>query len=184
MYVPQPLSSTLVLSSNHAVGTGMQQPPQRWVAVEIRADRVWAAWSRATLARLDNVVLVCGSGADALQQLVDDGSAAAVHCNYPEPPVWGGSSCHLVNSAFIAQAARVLAAGAVFETLTDDAAYAAIVVKELVEGAGKVLVPVGGRHFTTSHSQGEGESYFDRLWQNGSKTQRWGQGVGWGRGGW
>ncbi len=56
----------------------MQQPPQRWVAVEIRADRVWAAWTRATLARLDNVVLVCGSGADALEKLVDDGTEAAV----------------------------------------------------------------------------------------------------------
>ena len=150
-------------------------------------NNMWATYNIPTTGSPPRPCLQGDAGSQvkrALQQLVDDGSAAAVHCNYPEPPVWGGSSCHLVNSAFIAQAARVLAAGAVFETLTDDAAYAAIVVKELVEGAGKVLVPVGGRHFTTSHSQGEGVSYFDRLWQNGSKTQRWGQGVGWGRGGW
>ncbi len=42
--------------------------------------RVWAAWSRAIMARLDNVVLVCGGGAEALDVLVGDGAAAAVHC--------------------------------------------------------------------------------------------------------
>ena len=69
------------------------------------------------MARLDNVVLVCGGGAEALDVLVADGAVAAVHCtfahavctalqhrvlsaaragNYPEPPVWSGSSNHLV----------------------------------------------------------------------------------------
>jgi hypothetical protein len=32
------------------------------------------------MARLDNVVLVCGGGAEALDVLVGDGEAAAVHC--------------------------------------------------------------------------------------------------------
>ena len=62
---------------------------------------MWAAWSRATLARLDNVVVVCGSGEQALQLLVEDGSVAEVHCNYPEPPVWSGSSCHLVRAGCV-----------------------------------------------------------------------------------
>jgi len=80
------------------VHAASQQPLQRWVAVELRAEqvqfrlrlnhmavliyllRVWAAWSRAIMARLDNVVLVCGGGAEALDVLVGDGAAAAVHC--------------------------------------------------------------------------------------------------------
>lgn len=87
------------------VHTASQQPQQRWVAVELRADRceirffqteswfhfccvrIWASWSRACMARLDNVVLVCGSGADVLQLLVGDGAAAAVHCAFP-PCQW------------------------------------------------------------------------------------------------
>jgi hypothetical protein len=32
------------------------------------------------MARLNNVVLVCGGGAEALEALVEDGAAAAVHC--------------------------------------------------------------------------------------------------------
>ncbi len=76
--------------------------------------------------------------------------------------------------------------------LTDDAAYAASAVRELALNARASLAPAKGRHFSTSHSHGDssalmlngvfehfrdalagdGESYFDRLWQNGSKTQR------------
>jgi hypothetical protein len=35
------------------------------------------------MARLDNVVLVCGSGAEALDALFGDASVAAVHCMLP-----------------------------------------------------------------------------------------------------
>ena len=39
------------------------------------------------MARLDNVVLVCGGGAEALDVLVADGAVAAVHCTFARA-VW------------------------------------------------------------------------------------------------
>lgn len=79
------------------VHSASQQQQQRWLAIELRADRcfcklffshshshsrcrIWSCWTRMVMARLNNVVLVCGGGAEALEALVEDGAAAAVHC--------------------------------------------------------------------------------------------------------
>ena len=111
--------------------------------------------------------------------------------NYPEPPVWSGSSCHLVcciplphitpdyfflsplkcntsqvNASFISQSSRVLAPGGTFQMLTDDAAYAAAAVRELAVGARASLAPAKGRHFSTSHSHGDDSGQWRLLMLN------------------
>ncbi len=70
-------------------------------------------------------------------------------------PVLFSNTCSLqVNTAFISQCARVLSAGGTFQTLTDDAGYAAAIVRELEVAVPKSLFPIKGKHFSISQSKG------------------------------
>ncbi len=104
-----------------------------WVAVEQRVERCYHIWSSAELAGCGQQLLVCCSeGHSLLARSVARGSLAEIFVNYPDPPVWSGSSQRLLTGAFLElchAALRSDGTGA-FTLVTDDAPYALSVVKQ------------------------------------------------------
>jgi tRNA (guanine-N7-)-methyltransferase len=116
------------------IGSGMGEttaaiakahPEADFVAVEVHAPGVGSLLNRIESEKLDNVRVVRHDAVEVLEHMVEDGSLAAIHLFFPDP--WPKKRHHkrrLVQPAFVALAARKLAAGGVLHVATDWPDYA------------------------------------------------------------
>lgn len=83
-------------------------PNTNWIGIEMRYDRVFTTWARMLLRHLPNVAIIWGEARGALRTCFSRKSVTQVFVNYPDPPIWRGSSMRLVDDTFVKAAYRAL----------------------------------------------------------------------------
>ena len=138
-----------------------------WCAVEIMHDRAYSAWSRAILNGVEqNVLSVCADAVDMLRFGLDEDSVDELFVNFPEPAP-DGMKHFILTGPFVVNARRALKMGSFLTLVTDN--------KPLAEQAAKAFNEIaffGTVHYGTDVPEDYGSSYFDRLWFNGKRTER------------
>ena len=116
------------------IGSGMGEtttaiakahPETDFLAVEVHAPGVGSLLNRLAAEELSNVRVIRHDAVEVLQQMVPDGSLAALHLFFPDP--WPKKRHHkrrLVQPQFAALAARKLAPGGIVHAATDWPEYA------------------------------------------------------------
>ncbi|KAF0716270.1 Aste57867_2930 [Aphanomyces stellatus] len=157
----------------------------RWVAMEIRHDRVCQIFAQAVLERVRNLAIVAGDAAVALQRHLAPGLADFVFVNQPEPPQQTGTAAattqakHLLTPAFLADCVRFLKLDGRLTIVTDNKWYAQLLLKTVAKLDHVAPVPlkktqtaesIAGFHIYLGHPPKEcgvadegSSSYFDRL---------------------
>ena len=151
-----------------------EDPESNWIGLEMRPDRVFLIWSKMVLAQADraNMMVLGGTAEDTMAAQLAAGSVEEVFVNCSDPPVWHGSRMRLIDDAFLAQAHRVLAPSKQLVIVTDDAAYASAIVRQLGLSAALFRSAIHPRPFEALPA-GYGSSYFDRMWTNGNHRDRY-----------
>jgi tRNA (guanine-N7-)-methyltransferase len=116
------------------IGSGMGEttaeiaranPQADFVAVEVHGPGVGSLLNRIEKDGLKNLRVVRHDAVEVLEQMVDDGSLAAIHLFFPDP--WPKKRHHkrrLVQPAFVSLLARKLSPGGVVHAATDWPDYA------------------------------------------------------------
>lgn len=141
------------------------------------------------LERLPNVCVLHGDAAVILTERVPSESVDQIFINHPEPPerTSGTDDCqgqHLLSAAFFVDMERILKSAGTITLVSDNLPYTLSLAQTVSSStqlssvdlaanrsqrAGRVAVYTGE---PPSHATGA-SSYFDRLWRNGHKTQRY-----------
>ena len=149
------------------VGRAKRDPTAVWCAVEIMHDRAYSAWARSILNRVEQSVLsVCADAVDVLRFGLDDDSVDELFVNFPEPAP-DGIPHFILTGPFVVNARRALKTGSFLTLVTDN--------KPLAEQAAKAFNEIaffGSVHYSNAVPEDYGSSYFDRLWFNGKRTER------------
>src|SRR5262249_34825462 len=109
---PSPIK--LEVCSGHGdwvVDRAFHDKSSNWVSLEMRYDRVFNIWSKMLFADLDNLLILGGEAHSIFQQCIPDESITEVYVNFPDPPVWKGSSQRLLSKTFLREVHRVLKPG-------------------------------------------------------------------------
>lgn len=125
---------------------------RNYVAVELRADRVFQIFSKSTLAcskPLENVAVVGSECGSFLRDRVRKGSISTVFANFPEPPTQsygagnggdlkeimngGAEPAHMLNSMTLATAASCLESNGKIVIVTDNRWYARLLCATFVK---------------------------------------------------
>lgn len=149
------------------VGRAKRDPAAVWCAVEIMHDRAYSAWGRAILNGVEQSVLsVCADAVDVLRFGLEDDSVDELFVNFPEPAP-DGMKHFILTGPFVVNARRALKMGSFLTLVTDN--------KPLAEQAAKAFNEIaffGTVHYSNEVPEDYGSSYFDRLWFNGKRTER------------
>lgn len=145
-----------------------------WVGLEMRYERVYQIWSKAMMNRQENLAILHGEAHGILENCIKSGTFTEVFVNFPDPPVWGGSTFRLVDTSFLTSVHRILSVNGSITCVTDDSGYALAMVKEFhkPEVQGLFKSAFGNDSLMLGLPADYGSSYFDRFWQNGNKKQR------------
>jgi tRNA (guanine-N7-)-methyltransferase len=132
-----PFSDQKISSSRKLVleiGSGMGEttlaiakahPEADFVAVEVHGPGIGSLLNAIEREQLTNLRVIRHDALDVLEQMIADGSLAAIHLFFPDP--WPKKRHHkrrLVQPAFAALAARKLSAGGILHAATDWPDYA------------------------------------------------------------
>lgn len=119
-----------------------RHPERNYVAVELRADRVYQVFLKSTIETTTPLVNVCSVGSEAsafLSERVLQGTVSTVFVHHPEPPsqtfgedradlesirIGGQEPAHMLNSNTIFAAARCLKTDGKIAIVTDNRWYA------------------------------------------------------------
>lgn len=149
------------------VDRAKRDPAATWCAVEIMHDRAYSAWSRAILNGVEqNVLSVCADAVDMLRFGLEEDSVDELFVNFPEPAP-DGMKHFILTGPFVVNARKALKMGSYLTLVTDN--------KPLAEQAAKAFNEIaffGTVHYGTDVPEDYGSSYFDRLWFNGKRTDR------------
>jgi pentatricopeptide repeat protein len=133
------------------VRQAQNDPSRNYVAVELRADRVFQIFSKATLASpkpLDNVAVVGSECGSFLRDRIKKRSISTVFANFPEPPTQsygenagelqaimsgGVEPAHMLNSATLTTAAACLKSNGKIVIVTDNRWYARLLCATFVK---------------------------------------------------
>jgi tRNA (guanine-N(7)-)-methyltransferase len=154
------------------VSRASENPDVNWIALEMRPDRVHLIWSKMVLAGLTNVAILGGSALEMLTWHVPNASLDQVYVNFPDPPVWHGSPMRLVDEPFLTAVHRALQPGHDLILVTDDAAYAKIMLRQL-ERVPTLFASALEAAYAAELPEDYGTSYFDRMWTNGNHNHRY-----------
>jgi len=143
-----------------------------WVAIEMRHERVFQIWNRMVFNRLENLLVIGGVATPVFRASVPSQTIQELFVNFPDPPGWTNSKQKLIDSMFLKQAHRILKEDGILTIVTDDRAYAMMMVAELQQHQRRFQSLVGPEGWTGDVPPEYGSSYFDRFWRNGQKTQR------------
>jgi len=140
-----------------------QNPHINWVAVDIRFDRCRKTWLRMHRESLSNVYIMCGDANLLIRYYIQKRSLTEIFVNFPDPwPKLRHAKHRLVQAPFLAQMAEASIPGSLATFVTDDEAYAAQMVRELL--ACPVWRPrLPPPHYVLDWTD-YGSSYFSDLW--------------------
>ena len=145
-----------------------------WAAIEIRRDRIQLTWAKMLARNVDNILLLCGEAHHMMAKCVPPSSLSEVFVNYPDPPVWSGSRQRVLDNAFFTEAHRALKTGCPLTIVTDDAAYAKSAIMLLAKATDMFVSAFGkDKAYASELPNDYGTSYFDRMWKNGNRVQRY-----------
>ncbi|MCP5470223.1 MAG: tRNA (guanosine(46)-N7)-methyltransferase TrmB [Chlamydiales bacterium] len=139
----------------------LRDPELRFVAVELRFDRVRKIWSKMRNRGVKNLLIVCGEAFTFSRHYIPDAGALEVYINFPDPwPKRKHAKHRLMQKPFLDEMARIVQGN--FTFVTDDEVYMAQ-AEELLEAhpdfSGKVVRSLPGY----------GSSYFEELWREKGK---------------
>ena len=166
-------------------------PNDRFVAVELRADRGYNIFARTLLEGVSNVEVVVGDAREVVSKRLALHSAHAICINHPEPPEWAGGGddsdgAHLLDAAFLNDCRELLRPGGTLAIVTDNRRYGRTLAEtlggiggfaDLAEPSNPPAVRPGLPPPACGYEDQEASSFFDRLWANGKKTKRYHLGV-------
>lgn len=142
-------------------------PATDFVGVEVSWKRALKMARKVARARLPNVLLTVGRGEEILRDLFAPGSLSELWINFSDPwPKLRHADRRLLKPAFVALAARALAAGGTLWVATDDVPYARQIDEVLAGEKGlenryaplAFLPEVPGRRTTGYEAQWRAES--------------------------
>jgi tRNA (guanine-N7-)-methyltransferase len=148
-----------------------KEPGINWLAIEKRFDRAKRVWEKATKQKLTNVAVAWAEGIWLTTQFFPSASVQEIYVNFPDPwPKRRHAQHRIIAPAFVEQAARILLPGGKVTLVTDDAAYSAIMIKEMAASP----------HFESLHpapyfveaTSDYGSSFFDELFRQQDKCIR------------
>ncbi|MEI6279690.1 MAG: tRNA (guanosine(46)-N7)-methyltransferase TrmB [Verrucomicrobiae bacterium] len=106
------------------IGMAESFSSRNFLGIERQSNRVERCNARIQRRGLANAIALRGEGSDALCAALPDASVAILHVSFPDPwPKRRHARRRLVNSAFLAEAARVLRPDGTLRLMTDDAGY-------------------------------------------------------------
>ncbi|KNH08474.1 methyltransferase [Perkinsela sp. CCAP 1560/4] len=152
---------------------GKQDNTERnWVAMDIRMDRLWQAWTKTVFRSISTISFVGGDARGSLGTCPDN-FFTTIYVNFPEPPTFYDDPHRFYNTDFLKTINRILAVGGEFLFLTDDARLAIDIVTQVYEHD----IP-----FEVQHKNGKpwskpphsyAASFFDTFWKMGSQCSRY-----------
>jgi tRNA (guanine-N7-)-methyltransferase len=146
---------------------------KNWVSLEWRFDRNYSIFSKMCFKDIDNLAIVGGEAFSTLNTAFSKRSIDQIYVNFPNPPVWKKSKHVLVREEFILEMVRVLKQGGDIFVVTDNKGYCDIMAEEFQKVVHKgAIESMFGDLYDTKLPHDFGTSYFDRLWSNGNKTDR------------
>jgi tRNA G46 methylase TrmB len=149
------------------------EPHSDWIALELRRDRVFQIWSKMVFRELNNLLILGGDAHKIVRDSFEGGVLDEIWINFPEPPGWAGSKLRLIDRAFLLQLHRALKEDAWVTVVTDDRQYAMECVREFQALKDVYCSAFGDEAFLTELPSDYGRaSYFDRMWTNGRKDDR------------
>jgi tRNA (guanine-N7-)-methyltransferase len=173
---PAPLSWREVFGNEHPVEievgfgkglflltAGQQHPDVNYFGIEIERKYQLFTANRVAKRHLDNVRLACADARQLLRDVVPAGSVRTVHVYFPDP--WWKKRHHkrrLFTAEFAAACARVLAAGARLEVMTDVEEYFGVVQELLAQQPRFRPLPAADR-------EGEYRTNFERKYRQQGK---------------
>ena len=154
----------------------------RWIAMEIRHDRVYHIFTQALFDHVSNLCIIAGDASKAISTNLAPNLADFIFINQPEPPQQTGGrdseGKHLLTHDFFQDCTRVLKVNGILTVVTDNKWYAQLLLKILskVPGVGGVQLKtavahsINAFHVYMGHPPKEcgvadvkSSSYFDRL---------------------
>ena len=124
----------------------------RWVAMELRHDRMYDCFSRMVTGDLKNLAVVGGDASQVLRHHIVDGSFAHICINFPESPHQTGAGSktsenhnHLLTSDFFRIVHTSLADGGGLTIFSHDYKYCKLLARTIASVRGEpVPAPTGG----------------------------------------
>jgi tRNA G46 methylase TrmB len=193
----QGAQTKLELCSGHGewvVAQAKSDPSSRWIAVELRHDRVVSTVTHMHLDNVNNLAVVGGDASVVLRNHVVPDSIDRIFVNHPEPPERSGESSqgsHLLTPDFFDSMRMILREAGTLTIVTDNLPYAVALAEtaastgfqtakflsrshnqEVKQNVGDVSVFVGCCGSEVAHSA-SASSFFDRMWLNGKKVKRY-----------
>jgi tRNA G46 methylase TrmB len=173
-------------------------PTSKWLAVELRHDRVFQTVARMYLEKVQNLSVIGPNDARlVLNERLSPSCIDSIFVNHPEPPERTGGSddsdgSHLLNDAFFDSMCRVLKPYGTITIVTDNQPYAMSLAKtasercdlecaqfldrihsqEVLSTVGSIDVYVGKPGAECGHVSSSSSSFFDRMWKHGKKVKR------------
>ena len=174
-------------------------PGCRWVAMELRCNRVYDIFTQTILNKLENLCILQGDARHIIPTRIQASSIDYVFINHPEPPervVGKGSTQgkHLLTTEFFNDVYDIMQINGKLSIVSDNLPYMKELTNQLANEFKQKFTSVGfeqgGRSYMNewelddvtlwrgelpeeSGIKTEASSYFDRLWNKGQKTRRW-----------
>lgn len=160
-------------SGDWAVQQCMNDNCSQWVTVELRADRVFSAWTKRTFRAVDpsQLTLVAGDARKVLGSC-PKGYFDEIYVNFPEPPTFYDDPTRLYNAHMLEEIRRILGHHGLFIFVTDDGRLAHDVACQL-HNMGTFESSYEPEPWTMRIPKEYGTSFFDKFWTNGSQTSRY-----------
>lgn len=178
-----------------SVAQAIKTPETNWIALELRHDRCYQAFSRMCLEDLSNLCVLGGDALRLLKKYFPPSSVNFVFCNHPEPYERTGDiqneGSHLLTSSFFRHLDKILQPKGRVTITTDNLAYAKQIASTVasmsmigkkvfhsincdllkIENVYGISIHVGKPNDSCGHKVQQ-TSYFDSFWKQGRKWQR------------
>ena len=142
-----------------------KNPDKTYIAVEMQFPRVRKIWSKSQNRGLKNLFIVCGAAQDFTKYYLQTPCVDHFYVNFPDPwPKKRHAKHRLIQTPFIDEMTQIASSHAKATFVTDDLPYATQMR----------IVMQSHPSWTLEDEQilkeGEGESFFDRLWRSKGRS--------------
>ena len=146
-------------------------PESNWLAVEKQFHRARLIWARAKNAGISNLKIALAEGGELTRRFFPDATVSEVFVNFPDPwPKRRHAKHRIIQPEFVEELARILTPEGLVTLVTDDAAYSAIMIREMRNNS--CFSSVYADPYFIEAPREYGESYFNSLFREQDKIIR------------
>lgn len=150
-------------------------PSRNWVAVEMLFDRARKIWSKRENRALSNLFIVCGEALDVTQRYFSSHAISQLFINFPDPwPKRRHADKRLLRPVFLREMRRILAADSPVTFVTDDPDYSLATIQLFLEEGSGFASALPAPHYQPLE-EGYGSSFFEELWRDKGRENRYHQ---------